>query len=262
MGYWQAMFNNVAIPLLLLAALFGQPLTASAQSFDLDETPQAVQDFVEANLLATFYHELGHALIDILELPVFGQEEDAADVASTLMIDALYEEDAARALAYDTAFGFLGEAERGGEPAWWDTHGPDQQRYYNIVCLFYGANPDEREDLAEEMGLPEERAETCPEEFDLAQASWGPVWDELAENAPGNSIGPPTVSGNSDATVFTENVIGIELDALNQDFVLPVKLGVAIEPCGEPNAFYDPDADLIIMYTEFADYLVGLAPTE
>ena len=35
-------------------------------------------DFVEANILSVFYHELGHALIDIMALPVFGQEEDAA----------------------------------------------------------------------------------------------------------------------------------------------------------------------------------------
>ena len=60
------MFRYV-LPLLMLPGL------AAA-----DEEREA---FVEANLLGIFYHELGHALIDILQLPVFGQEEDAADVA-------------------------------------------------------------------------------------------------------------------------------------------------------------------------------------
>ena len=142
------------LPLLLIPGL------ASA-----DEQREA---FVEANLLGIFYHELGHALIDILQLPVFGQEEDAADVASILLIDVFYEEEAAQALAYDAAFGFLGEAAAAADIAYWDTHGPDEQRFYNTVCLFYGANPEAREEFAIDLGLPPERAETCPDEFALA----------------------------------------------------------------------------------------------
>ena len=38
--------------------------------------------FVHDNLLATRYHEIGHAMIDQLELSLLGQEKDAADVAS------------------------------------------------------------------------------------------------------------------------------------------------------------------------------------
>ena len=37
----------------------------------------------------TLFHEFGHALIDVLGLPIFGQEEDAADVLSALMIGEL-----------------------------------------------------------------------------------------------------------------------------------------------------------------------------
>ena len=38
--------------------------------------------FVHDNLLATSYHEIGHAMIDQLELSLLGQKKDAADVAS------------------------------------------------------------------------------------------------------------------------------------------------------------------------------------
>jgi antirestriction protein ArdC len=38
--------------------------------------------FVHDNLLATRYHEIGHAMIDQLELSLLGQKKDAADVAS------------------------------------------------------------------------------------------------------------------------------------------------------------------------------------
>ena len=89
-------------------------------------------------------------------LPVFGQEEDAADVLSVVLIDAFYDEETAVQITYDAAYGFLGyadeQAETGEEPAFWDTHGPDLQRHYTLVCLFYGADAEERDDVAQELG--------------------------------------------------------------------------------------------------------------
>ena len=38
----------------------------AAPAFTQDTT-----DFVEANILGIFYHELGHAVIDLEELPIF-----------------------------------------------------------------------------------------------------------------------------------------------------------------------------------------------
>ncbi|WP_299201334.1 DUF4344 domain-containing metallopeptidase [uncultured Tateyamaria sp.] len=205
--------------------------------------------FVEANLLGVFYHELGHALIDILALPVFGQEEDAADVASILLIDGFYEEEAAQALAYDAAFGFLGEAAAAAGIAYWDTHGPDEQRFYNTVCLFYGANPEAREDFAIDLGLPPERAETCPHEFALALDSWGPAFDEIAGQ--GNTI----QFDHGGHALLTTDVMRAEVAALNDDFDLPITLTVRVEECGEANAFYDLGTTEIIMCTEFEDHL-------
>ena len=75
------------------------------------QTDSAEDRFVESNLNSVFYHELGHAVIDLMQLPIFGQEEDAADVLSVLMIHELFEEDAAQIVAYDAAFGFQAEAE-------------------------------------------------------------------------------------------------------------------------------------------------------
>lgn len=212
----------------------------------------AREAFVEANLLGIFYHELGHALIDVLQLPVFGQEEDAADVASILLIDGFYAEEDAQALAYDAAFGFLAEAEFVGDVTYWDVHGPDEQRFYNTVCLFYGGNPDAREDFAIDLGLPEERAESCPEEYQLALDSWGPAFDEIAGQ--GRSI--RFDDGGHD--LLTTDVMAAEVAALNQDFDLPTTLTVRVEACGEANAFYDLAYTEIIMCTEFEDHLRAL----
>lgn len=210
--------------------------------------------FVEANIRGIFYHELGHAVIDTMRLPVYGQEEDAADVASVFLIETIFEEDAVVEMTYATALGFLGEADRVEDHVFWDVHGPDLQRYYNLVCLIYGANPDAREDLAQELELPEERAVTCEEEFEIASESWGAVFDELADNPSGYPLKMGAVEAG-----FTADVIGAEVAALAAEFMFPQPLTVHVMACNEANAFYDPSDLSLTVCTEFADHLREIA---
>lgn len=209
--------------------------------------------FIEANVLAIFYHELGHAVIDLLDVPIFGQEEDAADVIAVLMIDRFFEEDAAQAIAYDSAFGYLNDPDRTEEVAYWDTHGPDEQRYYNHVCLFYGAAPDVREQLAVDLGLPEERADTCPEEYDLAAESWAGIFDEMHE--PDGSVPMQFMPGSGDDAELPNRVLQAEVSNINSDLHLPYEVIVHVDDCGEPNAFYDPNDVTITFCTEFVLHL-------
>ncbi len=230
---------------MLFAAMLVLPATAKSN----DRT----DDFVTANALAILYHELGHALIDILDLPVFGQEEDAADVLSVLLIHQLYDDGDASDIIYDAAFGFLREAEE-YEPTLWGVHGPDLQRYYTMICLFYGADPDGRHDLAEELDLPEERRDTCSDEFELAEASWGPVLDEIAEEAPGKSL-----VFKGDVTGLLGGVLAEEVAALNADFALPDSVYLSVQNCDEANGFYDPESREIILCSELDGYLRDLS---
>lgn len=219
-------------------------------------------EYLSANLLAIFYHEFGHALIDIMKLPIFGQEEDAADVLSVFLIDNLFDGETAIVMARHTALGFLGEAKNrsGGEPAYWDVHGPDLQRYYTFVCLFYGADPANRRALARELELPEPRQLTCEDEYNQARESWGPVIERLYENGPGRSIRFLTDHRVDEYGRFTSRVIAEEIDAMNTDLSLPKRMLVRVEECGTANAFYDSKTREIIMCTEFARYLHDLAP--
>ncbi|MCR9124581.1 MAG: DUF4344 domain-containing metallopeptidase [Rhodobacteraceae bacterium] len=218
-------------------------LTGAARASDED-------DFVAANLIAIFYHEMGHALIDILNLPVFGQEEDAADVASVVMIHEFFEESHAQALMYDAALGLWAEVLGAADDvAFWGVHGPEEQRFYNAVCLFYGGNPDERDDFAADMELPAPRADTCEDEFQLAYDSWMTQLDDVIGQGRSIRLGRSATRG------LTFDVIAAEIDALNRDFRLPQRLTVMIEACDEANAFYVPGQTRIIMCTEFEDHL-------
>ncbi|MFP7674393.1 DUF4344 domain-containing metallopeptidase [Marivita sp. S0852] len=207
--------------------------------------------FVEANLLGVFYHELGHALIDVMRLPVFGQEEDAADTASILLIDHLYDPDAAVQLAYDVSDGFWAEAlaNQADPSPYWGVHGPDEQRFYNTVCLFYGGDPDGRDAFAADMGLPEERADDCPEEYDLALDSWGAVFDDL------EAEGLPLTFKAEVPRSLTTVLIKAEIAALNDDFAVPSAIEVRTEYCGEANAFYESGDQSITICEEFESHL-------
>lgn len=212
--------------------------------------------FIEANILGIFYHELGHGVIDLMNVPIFGQEEDAADVMSVLMIDWLFEEEAAQNIAYDSAFGYINDPEGTEEVAYWDLHGPDEQRYCNHICLFYGANPDDRDDLAVDLGLPEERAETCPEEYEQAANSWGIIFDEMDAQ----EDGAPMVfePGEGEGAEVANALLADEVASMNSDIKLPEQITVRVDACGEPNAFYDPSDRSITFCMEFVAHLGGI----
>ncbi|MEL7254181.1 MAG: DUF4344 domain-containing metallopeptidase [Pseudomonadota bacterium] len=217
------------------------------------------EDFITANILAVFYHELGHAVIDVEDLPIFGQEEDAADVFSIYMIDAIYEAGPAMAFAYDTARGFMAEAElaerNGEEEDWSGMHGSSEQRYYNAVCIFYGGDPDTRAGFARDLGLPEDRAERCAEEFDQADHSWGRVLDDLMARGGGNSLRfQGRVSGSRAADILAE-----EAAFLNEVLRLSSPIRVVVEPCGEANAYYDPAAREIQFCEEYEGHFEDMA---
>jgi len=82
--------------------------------------------------LFVFFHELGHALIDQLDLPVIGGEEAAADaIATSIMVDAEEPESAIRAGQF-----FAGLPT--GENAWADVHPMGTQRAGNLACWAIG----------------------------------------------------------------------------------------------------------------------------
>ena len=243
---------------LLLGA--GLTLAMPGAAFSDDAFDEA---FVEANLIATFYHELGHGLIDILNLPIYGQEEDAADNASVLLVDALFDEEDAIDISVGAAEGYLLAAlemeDSDEEVPYWDSHGPDLQRYYNIACLIYGADVERRATLPDELDLPEERAEFCEEEFEQANNAWGPVLDRLERRGGNQRLRLDNREAGDEMAEFIAEIVSDDIASVNQNFTLPAALTVVIEYCDEPNAFYDPEDREIIMCVELAEEFANLA---
>jgi hypothetical protein len=139
------------------------------------EDRESAVAFVFGNMLFVLLHELAHAAIADLEIPVLGREEDAADEFAILRMLWVGSAFTHRVLA-DATKGWFFSARRDrkeGEPlAFYDEHSLDQQRAYQIVCLMVGHDPNEMVDLANDMKLPDDRRESCKRDFAKASSSW------------------------------------------------------------------------------------------
>ena len=242
---------------LIGAAALVLGLSAPVRADVIPADPAAAA-FVTANVVATLYHEVGHAFVAIRGIDTAGSEEDAVDALSVMLIDRLNDEGAAQDLIREVANAYLMyDAQGAGGGQRWvygDAHSRDVTRYFNLVCLFYGANAGVREALADELGLHQARRESCPEEFQAAADDW----DRWLEGMPPQDHGPGlrlVVPADRDALTA---IVAAEVRRLNSEYGLPVPVDVTVEPCGEANAFYDPRARRIVICTEFAAELARL----
>ncbi|QOV37919.1 hypothetical protein IM697_05780 [Streptomyces ferrugineus] len=126
-------------------------------------------------------HELGHGLIAMYDLPATGEEEDAVDQLSALLLAGGDDEHQQYAIDTINAWGGLAEADAAGgvtDDAYADEHSLDIQRFYNWSCWLYGSDPAAYKEIVRSDGnpdgvLPEERAERCPDEYAKIAHAWG-----------------------------------------------------------------------------------------
>ncbi len=119
-----------------------------------------------------FFHELGHALIDVYELPVTGKEEDAVDQLSTWILTDGTDDGELTAINGAIAFALLSGDGDPNELPFWDEHSLGQQRFYNTICLVYGQNPQKYGDFVKNGTLPKNRAARCSGEYTQIDRAW------------------------------------------------------------------------------------------
>jgi hypothetical protein len=146
-----------------------EKLRRNEYSDDAEELRTVTDDV----LLHTLYHEIGHALVDVLNLPITGKEEDAVDELSTVLLLESYEDGDEIAISAGEFFDIEAlQTENVTEDALFGEHSLDEQRFFNILCLVYGENPEERTDLFEGLDINEERAEMCIDDFEKRNKAW------------------------------------------------------------------------------------------
>jgi hypothetical protein len=120
-------------------------------------------------------HEMGHAMFDLLDVPFFGHAEDVADEFSTFMMLHLGKDQATRLIS-GAAYSYKNAVQNPAVivplQAFSDVHGTPAQRFYNMLCLAYGADPKTFSRIAENKYLPETRAPDCQREWYEVAASF------------------------------------------------------------------------------------------
>lgn len=160
--------NKILVPYAFIEEIKGR-----FKNDNYSETGVSVAEATMDALMHTLFHELGHALISMYDLPVLGKEEDAVDGLATILLIEFYEGGEEIALSAADLFDMESEdVDEFSEEDFWDEHSLDVQRFYNTLCHVYGSNPNKYAHIQKEAGFSKDRAEFCVEEYENTLRSW------------------------------------------------------------------------------------------
>ncbi|MCB1041769.1 MAG: hypothetical protein KDC35_02455 [Acidobacteria bacterium] len=173
-GQVNAFYNPETKTIVLCMEMLDYLIGAFAQMYD-DEA--VVYEAAMGAYTFIMHHELGHALVDVLDLPVTGRQEDAVDQlsATLFLLDANPE---TAQIVIDAALFFLHQAGKDEENTesyadipFVSQHSLNPARFYNLICWVFGSNPEVYWEFVGE-DLPEGRAAQCPGEFRRFSDAW------------------------------------------------------------------------------------------
>lgn len=226
-----------------------------------DEQRRDNVEFVAGNMIFATIHEVGHMLIAEMGLPVLGREEDAADAFAVVTGLKLNTGLSDRVLAQSARGWFLSDKrnqDQGIKTVFYDEHGLDRQRAYNIVCLMVGGNPDKFSNLADLTQMPQERQGTCQGDFSNASWSWNKVLEPhiRAANKPKAKI-TVTYGDSGPYGLFEKGIRRTQFletlaAHLADRYVWRGPIVFDVQACGEPGAHWDLQLRKIIVCYELA----------
>lgn len=219
--------------------------------------------FVLGNTLFVLYHEIGHALIDELDLPVLGREEDAADGFAAMMMIAEQPDPLRDRLMIAAADGWalVARASIDGEVPLWGEHALNRQRFFGAICMLVGSDPPGFSDYAMAAGMPAERIETCPDDYRRMKAAWVRL---LAPHRVANSqpdalqvtFEPPAAEdAGLDQLAQSHAIIEHAVAALRPLVDLPRDLQISFRSCPNAAAYWHREAArIVVCYQLLAEF--------
>ena len=104
-------------------------------------------------------YEIAQAILDLLQFPVWGRAGDAADRLSAFVMQH-FGEDLAIQTVTATAMFFDATKKTWTGSAFADVNSPEEQRFYNYLCIAYGGSPISFRFLVDQQ--PTIRIRSCP----------------------------------------------------------------------------------------------------
>jgi hypothetical protein len=225
-------------------------------------------EFITGNIIFVIGHEAGHAVIRQMGIPVTGHEEDAADIFATLMALMCTDAFADRVLANAALGWFLSDRRdrrQGEKLEYYDEHGVDLQRAYNIVCLMVGSSMTKFAGVATAAKLPTDRQQTCAEDYLSASESWDNVLQAHLRKPDEPKTAINVVYGPSEGKHYTYaevarriGVLEAIADHLSDRLVWRTPIALEMQTCDEPNARWENRAKRVVICYELADEFADL----
>ena len=150
------------------------------------------------------------------------------------------------------------DRKQGYKVQFYDVHGLDKQRAYNIICLMVGGDPDKFSKLADVSKMPKDRQGEC--QGDYSNASWS--WEK--------TLTPHIRRPDQPKTKFTVRYVDSEqyqmlarafrqikmlevlADHLSDRYIWRRPIGLEMASCGTPNAHWDISTQKITVCYELA----------
>jgi Putative metallopeptidase len=226
---------------------------------------QQLAEFVSGNMLFVLLHEMAHATTTQFGLPILGKKEDAADSFAVTRLIKLGTGFSDRVLV-ESGKGFFLAARRDkktGDPVpFYDEHGLDEQRGYDVVCLMVGSGQDKYQHLGDDTDMPKERQKTCAGDFGDASGSWDMVLKPHLRSPDQPKTKIDVVYGDAKGTLEAgaQALRSIKLletvaERLSDALVWPAPFTLEMKSCGFPNAQWIPDdRKLTLCYELAADF--------
>jgi hypothetical protein len=240
-------------------------LAAYAEATGESASDQQVIDLVNYVIgmsVYVVYHEFGHALIQELQLPVIGTEEDSVDIFAAIYMIAEDEDP-----VLDDMIGSVVEARfdqddaAGGFVAGWDAHSGTEQRAFQVLCMLVGADYEGWHDPATESEMPEQRQKDCAWEYAKAEKGWdtllGPNELENGEVSPASvtvEFGEPLPEHQAVAAMIEASGIGEAIaQHIESQFRLPNPITLKFYSCGELMADWTPQTRTARLCYEYVE---------
>jgi len=160
----------------------GGPVTVCYELIDKIEQiaakvdPDSRELVLVGTIIQAIFHETAVAVFDVLQVPIWGRREDAADrLAGFLMVE--FGPELAKRLIIGTAIFFKESGKTWTGSQFADASAPEAQRFYNYLCMAYGSEPKTfssfvQDENGGDFALPRGRAALCQNEFEQVRKAF------------------------------------------------------------------------------------------
>jgi hypothetical protein len=229
---------------------------------------QKATEFVVGNSLFVVLHELAHAATSMMKIPILGRREGAADIFAVIQLiklDNAFTDGVLDAAANGWFMSDRRDKKTGETLLFYDEHGLNQQRAYQIVCLMVGSGEEKYQALADQVKLPKDRQKSCRGDFFDALEGWDAALmpHMRAPDQPKTQIDVVYGEGKGDLDIIAKVLSSIGLleavvDRAASAYAWPAPFTLEARTCGFVNAAWDSSTHKLTLCYELAFDFVDL----